>query len=271
LLAYARGDAVTHARLRGETPTPGGLAGFEALERYAHSLSCRQQTLAHHFGEADAPVCGTCDVCATPEAVEDGLARSRAAHRERAEKQRDKARIAREVSLSDPDLEAIVRCVDALKKPIGRRLVVKALRGSRAKDVKQKGLCTNPAFGALATLPEEAIFAGIDRLLEARKLAPKGKKYPTLWIADKPVRAKRERAASQPKASGLELELKSFRRREAKRRRLKPYQVFQNRTLSEICALRPANEAELSRVWGMGNARIEQYGAHILELTRSAG
>ena len=103
---------------------------------------------------------------------------------------------------------------------------------------------------------------------------PKGKKYPTLWIAGKSVRsraaasakdgAKSRRGAREK--SGLEGALRRFRRNEARRRRIKPYQVFQDRTLRALCSERPRSLEALREVWGIGEERSERYGAALLEL-----
>jgi ATP-dependent DNA helicase RecQ len=70
----------------------------------------------------------------------------------------------------------------------------------------------------------------------------------------------------KPRASPLEKALRNFRRSEAKRRRVKPYQVFQNRTLRELCKQKPRTLHDLREVWGIGEERVEKYGARLLEL-----
>src|SRR5690606_23470219 len=113
------------------------------------------------------------------------------------------------------------------------------LRGSRAKDVKRKGLPSNPAFGCLAGVPEDAIQRAIDDLLAAGRLVPKGRKYPTLWVAGKAVRPRRAPSGRRPAKPALVRALEALRSREARRRRWRAYQVFDNRTLEGIVAARP--------------------------------
>ena len=177
------------------------------------------------------------------------------------------------VALSASERDAVFAFVDALAKPVGRRFVAHGLRGSRARAVSKKGLAKNPHFGALRGVPESVIFRALDALLSEGLLVPKGKKYPTLWIAGKPVRsaAPRGSAARRAAASPLESMLKNFRRSEAKRRRIKPYQVFQNRTLKALCEQRPHDLDALREVWGIGEERVEKYGARLLELCASPG
>ena len=47
--------------------------------------------------------------------------------------------------------------------------------------------------------------------------------------------------------------------------------MFQDRTLRELCTMRPQSRDELSAVWGIGEERAEKYGSALLELTRQAG
>ena len=47
-----------------------------------------------------------------------------------------------------------------------------------------------------------------------------------------------------------------------------PYIVFRNRTLEEIAAHQPRTEAELLDLYGVGPAKLDEYGEEVLELVR---
>jgi ATP-dependent DNA helicase RecQ len=277
-LAFSRADRRVQERLRGPRPLPGQTLGFEALETYALGETCRQVVIGLHFGAAAPAPCGTCDVCSEPHAVREQLEASRERTAAGAQKARRKADLAASeaqalaaVPLEERELELVVAFVDALPKPLGRRYVVRGLKGSGARDVARKRLGQNPHFGALKGLPDDRIFYAIDLLLERGLLEPKGQKYPTLWVAGKRVRPQRV-AGSRPRSSDappLAAALKRFRRNEAKRRRIKPYQVFQNRTLEALCSARPQTSTDLEQVWGMGEERIRKYGDALLALLRT--
>jgi ATP-dependent DNA helicase RecQ len=173
--------------------------------------------------------------------------------------------------LTPSQVDAIVAFVDALPKPVGRAAVAAGLRGSKAAAVVRLKLDRNPVHGALAGVPEAAVLAAIDALLAEGKLARKGKKYPTVWIANKAVRGASASPARPPRASryvGLAGALADWRRREARRRRWKPYQVFDNRALSAIEARRPHTLAELAEVPGLGEVRLERFGEAVLQIVR---
>ncbi|MEY4512080.1 MAG: hypothetical protein RLZZ450_4202 [Pseudomonadota bacterium] len=271
-LAFAEGDARIHERLRGKNPAVGAVDGFRALSDYALGVRCRQLVIADHLQSTSSATCGQCDVCSDASAVlaQVQRAQSQRAATERARGKRREEEL--EVTLEPSQRDDVFAFVDALAKPIGRRYVMLALRGSRLKAIVRKGLAKNPHFGALKGLPEAAIYAALDSLLHEGLLVPKGQKYPTLWIAGKPVRprrieggspsARKKRAASTP----LEAELRRFRRNEAKRRRVKPYQVFQDKTLKLLCEHKPTSPQALLAIWGIGAERAEKYGAKLLEL-----
>jgi ATP-dependent DNA helicase RecQ len=286
-LGFAHADARIHALLQrrsAATKEPaapaapetaaGALAldaGFAQLRAYALGKECRQRVLARHFGEEGLPDCGRCDVCRDSAGVAHQLAELAASARPAAGPESRPVHVS--APLSDSEQASVIAFVDALKKPIGRRLVVKGLRGSRAREVVQKRLTENLHFAALRDHSEEAIFAALDALLARGLLVRKGKKYPTLWVAGKAVRSKRAGAgigeARRPRT--LELSLKTYRRAQARRRRIKPYQVFQNRTLQALCEARPRNEAQLLAIWGLGEERVRKYGADLLALLAEAG
>ncbi|MEQ1504675.1 MAG: HRDC domain-containing protein, partial [Myxococcota bacterium] len=182
VVLYGASDARTQARLRGDAPHPGTLAGWKALQDLVFGATCRMETLARHFGDDAAAPCGRCDACLDRGRVTDGVSRAR-------------------------------------------------------------------ADGALVA---------------------KGKKYPTVWLPDKRVRPVRDpatRAARTPEV-GLRAALRDLRKREARRRRWKPYQVFPNTALDAIVATRPDSVEALAAVPGIGPARIEKFSAVILELVR---
>jgi ATP-dependent DNA helicase RecQ len=265
-LAFSPADQRIHERISGKGKLYDASA-FEAVQAYADGVSCRQRAIAAHLGSPAELACGACDLCRDPGAVEQ--------ERQRATASAQRARTAREskrakdeaVSLDVSALETVVAFIDGLNKPLGRRYVAQALRGSRARALLRKGVAKNPFFGALRSAPEPAILDAIDALLRDGLLVPKGQKYPTLWVAGKPVRP-RQTTAGKPRGKGSPLEnaLKNFRRSEAKRRRVKPYQVFQNRTLRELCAHKPRTLSDLREVWGIGEERVEKYGERLLEL-----
>lgn len=270
VLLYAPADAVTRKRLWGRSPPPGAEERFKALQDYVYGTSCREGWLRAWFGGDPGEGCGRCDVCTGREAVVAQISEAREAARDRKAARVAKARADAAVSLEADQEQAILDFVDGLRKPVGRRAVALALKGSRAKDIKRRGLLKNPHHGALAGLPEEAILRAIDAMLEDGRLVKKGRKYPTVWMPDKRVRTAAAAGTSsrKPRRTGLAGTLATWRRAEARRRRWKPYQVFPDATLEAIVQARPASLEALEALPGMGPKRVERFGLDLLRLVR---
>jgi ATP-dependent DNA helicase RecQ len=271
VLLYHDGDAITQARLRGRTPAPGSEAGWRALQGYAYGTRCRQQVVAEHFFGAGA-ACGTCDVCAGVDAVASEVEGAR--ERGRARRQEKAAREERDgaVRLTAEQVEQVVRFVGGMKRPAGKKLVAQGLRGSAAAPVKRRGLASVEGYGDLRGVPELAIERVIDDLLDEGRLVRKGKKYPTVWLADRPVRPVRAGGAKDgaSRVKGPERVLSDWRKAEARRRRVRPYQIFDNATLKALLEHKPTTAEALEAVPGMGPKRMERYADVLLELVAKA-
>jgi len=267
VLLYSPADSVTQARLRSKEV--GAAESWRALQDYAFGTRCRQQLLVEHFTGRAGPTCDRCDVCCELERVSEEVGEARRRGRLRAEERSRKQEILARSSLTAAQCEQAVCFVEALPRPLGRRLIALGLRGSQGREAKRRKLADNPAFGVLRGVPEAVIANALDGLLAEGRLARMGRKYPTVWIPGKPVRSPRRKAAppgSLDAGSEIERELRNYQRREAHRRRIKPYQVFPRQTLRAIASTQPQTRAELAEVWGMGQARIENYGDQILEV-----
>jgi len=269
VLLWSPKDAITQTRLRGASAPAGVIEGWRALDAYVHGARCRQVAFADHFLGDGGASCGACDVCVRPESAR---AEAKGARDRRTERRNelDSARREAIAVVLDPDQDdRIVQFVDALRKPVGKRLVAQGLRGSRSKVAKRRGIPNNPHHGVLHEVPEEALVRAVERLLDAGRLARKGKKYPTVWIPGKavraiggPPRAPRGFVAADP----IEGALKRFRQREARRRRWKTYMVFDNATLRALAAARPRTLDDLAQVPGIGPKRLETFGEALLDL-----
>ena len=269
LLLYSSKDPLTHKRLWGRSPGPGALEALDALHRYATGTTCREQTLGAWFGET-LPDCGHCDACDAPEATADAAEQWLTQRRRVATARTAKSKADSAVRLTPEQEKTVLAFVDALTRPVGRRLCTLGLRGSRAKAAKKRGVPKNPHFGALKGLPEVAILATIDAMLADGRLVRKGKKYPTVWMPDKKVRTKS--ASPRPRRVSskgpLYDALRNYRKNTARKRRWKAYQVFPNATLDAVVKARPTSLDELSELPGVGPSRLSKFGEDVLRIVR---
>jgi ATP-dependent DNA helicase RecQ len=283
LLFFGRGDLATQRRLAERSASSAALDArredaLAEMERYATAGACRHDALVRHFtgGEEPEP-CGRCDVC-TDRVEDEPIA---------AVERRERA-----VETLPEDAKAmIVQAVDRLTRPVGRRNLAQALRGGQAKRLARGGLLSMPEYGTLSAFEEDAIVAAIDELLAAGRLARTGQRYPTVWIPGKPVRATvrrkgsdhgtgEEGSAANPRASGgaprrpsryggdIARALDNYRKRKARALGWKPYMVFQRAALLAIDREEPADLEALTRIPGLGPAKLERFGEEILEIVR---
>ena len=268
VLFHSSRDEILQERLqrgRNATERKRASALLKAMRAYVDSEACRQRFFADYFsagGDGPEIACQRCDRCA-PHAYPELPTSSEAP--------------AREVATAPDEPEVytrIVAAVDALKRPVGRAALAKALRGSRAKILRRYGLLDNPEHGSLKHFDEGSLMAAIDRLLDEGSLVRKGNKYPTVWMPQKPVRASpsvRSTIPSRPRrtrGSPLVRALKNYRSRQARRLRWKPYMIFSNGVISQLDRQRPTLLTELGVIKGLGEAKIERFGRDILDLVR---
>jgi superfamily II DNA helicase RecQ len=64
----------------------------------------------------------------------------------------------------------------------------------------------------------------------------------------------------------LAADLRAWRLERARRDQVPPYVVFNDRTLTELAATRPASVTELLAVHGLGTTKVRRYGSELLGL-----
>ena len=99
----------------------------------------------------------------------------------------------------------------------------------------------------------------------------------SLWIPGKPIKS----TSSGPKATtprrssryggSVARALDNYRRRKARELKWKVYMVFQRKVMLAIDKTEPQTLAELERIPGLGPAKVERFGADILDLVRAHG
>lgn len=265
VLFFGAADMVTQRRLMGSSGGAAVLrhrvASLAAMEAYAHARLCRQAMLCGHFDpDVEHPDCGNCDVC-SPEGPLDEVAAG-------------KAPVVTQ-TLPDEALEVIVEAVDAMRKPVGKSALAKALRGSKARALSKLGLRDLPQHGTLQEYDEKSVVAAIEGLLQTGSLARAGRKYPTVWMPGKPIRAARAAgaggAATRRRSPSLATELERYRKRMAGKLKWKAYMVFQRQAILAIAKAQPSTRDELLLIPGLGPAKVDRFGDDILELVREHG
>ena len=242
---------VEPARQQGERERLSALAAF------VEAATCRRAILLRHFGEEPPAHCGNCDNCLEPPATIDAteVARKLLSAAFRTEMRFGVAYLA--AVLAGDDNEKVrgfghhklsvfgIASPDeaALLRPVARALIARdALRAD--------------AYGGLSFGPgAKPILKGEERLVIA---VPPPRK-----------RSRRDRAPAGP-ADPLFEALRARRRELAAEAGVPPYVIFHDSTLRGIAETRPATLAELARVQGVGEAKLNRYGEAMLAAVAGA-
>lgn len=270
-------------------------AGMEEKERrdrdklrrmidWADARQCRQQRILEYFGEADAAVCGSCDVC-------------------RAASQREGAReaTAEEVTVVRKLLSGVARCSERRgaqwQGRFGRARIAGMLTGSRSREVIGARLDELSTYGALRDHGQAFVLALFRELEAAGYLITSGGEYPVVTLtpagADLMKSGGRLRINWPAAASGgqrpapagaavvqlaemgfdeaLYRRLRETRNAMAAREGVAAYLIFNNQTLEFLTRLRPRSMAEGLRIRGIGEAKARRYLEPFLEVIRQHG
>ena len=270
-MTYGMQDvALQHARIA-ESGAAEGQKILEsqrltALLSYCEAPRCRRQVLLNYFGEEREP-CGNCDVCTEPPELWDGTQAAQKA------------------------LSAIFRT----GMRFGVTHLTDILRGKTTDKIKQWNHDQLPTFGVGGDLDDHAwksVFRqlaaaglvhvdmaehGALQLTETAREVLKGQRTVQLR---RPVKRKSTPSRSSsstvvsdlsPADDALFQLLRKWRADTAREQAVPAYVILHDKTLRELAEVRPVSHGLLAGITGMGSAKIEHYGAELLDLIRNEG
>ena len=234
---------------------------LDALVGLCEAVTCRRQLLLAYFGETRAEPCGNCDNCLEPPKTVDGTV------------------------LAQKALSAVYRTgerfgigylIDVLHGKDNERacrnshdrLSVWGIGKDTEAAVWRSLFRQLTALGYLATddeghgtvhLTERArpLLRGEDRFM-LRLAPPREKKAKAKGAA---AAASKVEAADRPLYDAL----RALRMQLATEASLPPYVICHDKTLAELATQRPADEAGLHGITGLGASKIKRYGQAFLE------
>jgi ATP-dependent DNA helicase RecQ len=240
---------------------------LNALLALAEAPRCRRQTLLGYFGEPSAP-CGNCDLC--QEGVErfDGTVEAQKI------------------------MSAIVRTGERF----GMEHLIAILLGERTDNVLKFRHDRLPTFGVGSdrrNVEWRSLFRQLSALgLIAQDLMEHGRWLVTNegWRVLKgemrialrkdlaaAKAARRDRQVAEAAAivgeadAALLAALKALRSRLAQAQKVPAYVVFSDRTLIELATHRPATASAMREIHGIGDSKLERYGAAFLDVVQNFG
>ena len=245
---------------------------LEALIAYSEAAGCRRQVLLRHFGEALAEPCNNCDGCLEPKALAD---------------------------LTVP-AQKLLSAVVRTGQRFGAAHVVDVLLGGSTEKIRQFGHQDLSVYGIGRELDRSQWRTLVRQLTGLGYLVPVPEGKGGLQLGPQelvrpllrgdtvlelplppPQKESRRRGESRPSFSlgdgtgetevdgELLMTLKAWRLEQAREQGVPPYVVFHDRTLVELAARRPSDQADLAAIGGIGAAKLERYGAALLAVLRS--
>jgi ATP-dependent DNA helicase RecQ len=234
--------------------------------------TCRPQAVRRYFGEADAGVCGVCDICQDPPALYDATvpAQKALAAVQRLGGRFGRGRIVDHLTGKTKDVQPWES--DLSTWGIGRDIAPTSWRDILDHLMFEGLLVEDPNEGKpLVTLGDpdrvRAVYRG-ETKVEVRR-TPAG--FDARTRSGNPRnRARNDRNAA---VEALDADvrarfdaLRAWRRDRASEQHVPPYVIFQDKTLLEIATREPGTLDALAAIPGVGQTKIDRYGSGVLKV-----
>ena len=284
LLLFSPGDRVKQMRFIDEKPSPQergiARAQLEQIIHYAEAASCRREFLLGYFGERygapstasartddspqraeavlGAPNCGGCDNCLAPRQTWDGTL------------------------AAQKFLSCVYRIREKSGFGVGVQHVVEVLCGAETEKVRKFDHHTLSTYGigsehnraAWGTIGRELVRLGflfqntekfnIIELTDEGRAALKSRQKITLTKPVAPTEPAKHRVGEIACDEALFEKLRMLRKRLADERGVPPYIVFSDVALRQMARFYPAGDQEFSRISGVGEKKLKEFGATFL-------
>ncbi|RBP53278.1 DNA helicase RecQ [Arenicella xantha] len=232
---------------------------IDSLLAWCEATTCRRRALLRYFGEADAEVCGNCDVCLNPPKTWNAT--------EAAQK--------------------LLSNIYRTGQRFGSGHVIDVLRGKETAKVKQFGHHSLSTYGIGADVSDQQWRSVIRQLIVQGYLLVNEQLYGAIQLTEKarallrgdvslflrqdsaaakPARAKRTPVAVSHGDEALWEALKACRKSLADELGVPPFHVFHDATLMEMMQYQPADADELLTINGVGQVKLEKFGDAFLEV-----
>lgn len=180
--------------------------------------------------------------------------------------------------LRDYTIEAqkVLSCVYRTKERYGISVLIDILRGMTGPKIINDKLNELTTYGIMKDYSSKFIRDFIKMLIEYGYVSLKDGTYSMLKLNEKSYKILKSQlkvmlkltSESEEKVINSELfnRLRGWRREMAIKEGVKPYIIFSDATLIELCNKNPKNEDELLDIRGMGEKKFKKYGCDLLNL-----
>ena len=243
---------------------------LDAMLALCETVECRRMQLLAYFGETSGP-CGNCDTCLSPPESWDGTVPVQKL------------------------LSTVVRLWRDHQQRFGAGHIIDILLGKSTPRTIQHGHDSLSTFGIGGELAEQEWRGVVRQLLAQGLLAVNSDGYGTLVITEKsasaldgsrrvmlrrePSRPARVARSAKKSAATADLSidalalferLRSWRAGVAREQAVPAYIVFGDATLRVIAITRPGSLVELAGISGVGEKKLDSYGAQLLDVVAAS-
>src|SRR3954470_8357028 len=280
-MAYGLSDIVQQRRMIDESNGSDAfkqvsVGKLDALVSLCETAGCRRARLLRYFGERiEGAPCGNCDNCLSPPKVRDGKL----------------------------EAQKLLSCVYRTGQRFGAMHLIDVLMGRLTERVKQFGHDRLSVFGIGADLNQKQWRAVMRQLVAQGHLQADSEAFGALKLTESARgvlkgetevllreettvppsggRARSKRGADGASAAGavptsspgqtqLLNMLRAWRSETARKRNVPAYVVLHDATLEGIAASHPTTLSQLRGISGIGDKKLERYGAELIELVNAS-
>jgi ATP-dependent DNA helicase RecQ len=236
---------------------------LEEMRCFATVVRCRHAALSAYFGETyQGANCGACDFClGEVEGVADSTVLA----------------------------QKVLSCVARVEQRFGVEHVVDVLSGASSERIRRWNHEKLSTYGLLKDLPRKTLTNLVYQLVDAGVLertpgdrpalklnalsweVMRGKRPVTLLQAreSKSKRTRIEEASWRDVDEALFESLRKLRREVAAERGVPAYVILHDAALRELASIRPTSMEELRHIRGMGEKKLADFGARLIECIKS--
>lgn len=221
---------------------------LQSMVDYCHTESCLQSFILEYFGETDHTSCGRCGNCTD-------------------------ARSSVDVT---KEAQMVLSCIIRMGQRFGKTAVAKVLTGSKDRKIIEFGFDQLPTYAILKEKSAKEVSEFIEFLISQDLIGVEQGAYPTIFVAPsgkevllgkklvfrKEIIEVKEVSNRDP----LFEELRAVRKTIAEQEQVPPFVIFSDATLKDMCIKLPITSEEFLNVNGVGELKLEKYGAVFLSV-----
>jgi ATP-dependent DNA helicase RecQ len=265
MLFYSPVDAIKQQyfirQIEDEAEQKNAYGKLQQMVAYCELATCRRHYLLSYFGE-DYPheQCDGCDICVSPQEDFDATI------------------------ISQKIMSAMIRT----GQRFGMNYIIDVLLGAKNKKILERNHHELSVYGIVDDFSQEELRRIISQLISRKLIDKSGDEYPTLTLSPHGQDVLKQRAEirlpkpqsiaklSQPSEAveagydrDLFEQLRLWRKKIADEKGVPPYVIFSDLTLRQMAFYLPQSEENFSRISGVGDEKLKQYGEIFTEVIQT--